>query len=322
MSEILNDLFHTVDLAENGQIGLHKYKQRIETKTKPYDLIITDINMPIMNGIEMVQAVYEITATQPVLVISAHNESDYLVQLLNIGVNGFLIKPLKHQALINTLHQVSQAIINARLVISHYQKIEQLNAELSLQREQLKQSNDEMYSKNLALEKSMRIIEGMQHKDQLHRNINISTTTPGLPSVQQNDIIKEHGQDSSSSQLEEIEQCINHICEEYDANKINDTSFNKLSEAVQKYADSLPDEDSYELLVASLHKLSQTVSEHPRCTRIDENKRIFSMLESFFFIYNRWEKEWNTIDKEMFMAFSRSISEEIDVLIDVWKCKS
>jgi len=322
MSDILNDLFHTVDLAENGQAGFKKYEQRIKTETKPYDLIITDINMPIMNGIEMIHAIYEISPTQPVLVISAHNESDYLVKLLHVGVNGFLIKPLKHQALINTLYQVCQAIINERLVISHYKKIEQLNTELSLQREQLKQSNDELYHKNLALEKSMRIIEGMHHKDQLYRKVNISAATPGLPSVQQKDIVKEHLQDKPSSPLEEIEQRINDISKEYDTNKTNDISFDKLSETVQKYAGSLPHEQSYKSLITSLNKLSRTINEHPRCTRIEDNKRIFSMLESFFFIYSRWEKEWNTINKERFTAFSRSISEEIDVLIDVWQCKS
>lgn len=322
MSDIFYDLFHTVDLAENGQTGLKKYEQRINTESKPYDLVITDINMPIMNGIDMIQAIYEISPTQPVLVISAHNESDYLVQLLHIGVNGFLIKPLKHQALINTLYQVTQAIINERLVLSHYKKIEQLNAELSLQSEQLKQSNEELYHKNLALEKSMRIIEGMQHKDQLYRNIKISAATPGLPSVQQKDIATKDLPDETFSLLEEIEQRINDICKEYDTNKTRDLSFHKLSAAVRNYADSLLDEDSYNSLAASLHKLSHTINERPECTRFEENKRVFSMLESFFFIYSRWEKEWDSIDKERFMAFSRSISEEIDVLINVWQCKS
>jgi YesN/AraC family two-component response regulator len=318
MYEILYDLFHTVALAENGQIGLEKYEQRIKDEGKPYDLVITDINMPIMNGIDMTDAIYEITSRQPVLVISAHNESDYLLQLLHIGVNGFLIKPLKHQALINTLHQVTQAINNERLVISHYKKIEQLNVELSLQREQLKKSNDELYHKNLALEKSMRIIEGMHHKDQLYRNINISAATPGLPSVQQKDIVKKQ----PSSPLDEIEQRINDISQEYDTNKTDTLSFDKLSEAVKNYAESLPPEQSYASLVTSLSKLSQTINEHPKCTRIEENRRIFSMLESFFFIYSRWEKEWSTIDTGRFTAFSHSISEEIDVLIDVWQCES
>jgi len=322
MGDMLSELFHTVDLAEDGQAGLNEYEQRFKTGVKPYDLVITDINMPIMNGIEMIHSIHEISPLEPILVISAHNESDYLVELLHMGINGFLIKPIKHQALINTLYQVTQAIVNERLVLSHYKKIEQLNADLSLESAKLQQSNEDLYNKNLALEKSMRIIEGMHHKDQLYRNINISATTPGLPFSQKESITKEQFQDDIPSLLEEIEQCINDISREYETNKAQDLSFGKLSDAVCIYVDSLPDDESYITLATSLKELGLAIATHPKCTHSEENKRIFNMLESFFFIYNRWEREWSNIDEESFKAFSHSISEEINVLIDVWQCKS
>ncbi len=322
MGDMLNDLFHTVDLAEDGKAGLVKYEQKVIADSKPYDLVITDINMPIMNGIEMIHAIYEISPLEPILVISAHNESDYLVELLHIGVNGFLIKPLKHQALINTLYQVTQAIVNERLVLSHYKKIEQLNAELSLQSERLKQSNDDLHDKNLALEKSMRIIEGMHHKDQLYRNINIPATTPGLPSVKKEDVLTHQIEDEVPSLLEVIEERIDEITRAYETDTTQDPSFVKLSDAVRMYADSLSDKALYTTLANSLRELSRVIGTHPKCTRAEENRRIFNMLESFFFIYNRWEKEWNTLDEERFNAFSSSISDEIGVLIEVWQCKS
>jgi hypothetical protein len=70
-----------------------------------------------------------------------------------------------------------------------------------------------------------------------------------------------------------------------------------------------------------LKELSLAISVHPKCTHTEENKRIFNMLESFFFIYSRWEKEWSKIDEESFKAFSHSISDEIALLIEVWQCK-
>lgn len=322
MGAMLGELFHSVDLAENGQAGLSKYEHKIKTASRPYDLVITDINMPIMNGIEMIHAIYEISPLEPTLVISAHNESDYLVELLHIGVNGFLIKPLKHQPLINTLYQVTQAIVNERLVLSHYKKIEQLNAELSLQSEKLRQSNEELHDKNLALEKSMRIIEGMHHKDQLYRNINISATTPGIPSAQKEITLVKQAEDETPSLLEEIEECIDEITRTYETDKAEGPSFIKLSDAVHIYADSLPDEALYTSLVKSLKELSTAIAVHPACTHTEERRRIFNMLESFFFIYSRWEKEWGKIDDESFKAFSNSISEEISILIEVWECKS
>lgn len=321
MGSMLSELFHSVDLAEDGQAGLVKYEQRVKTDTQPYDLVITDINMPVMNGIEMIHAIYDISPVEPILVISAHDESDYLIELLHIGVNGFLIKPLKHQALINTLYQVTRAIVNERLVLSHYKKIEQLNAKLSLQSEKLRQSNEDMHDKNLALERSMRIIEGMHHKDQLNRNINISVATPGLPSCEKENIVKEQFQDAIPSFLEDIEECIDDISQEYEAGKLQDLSFVKLSDAVSVYADLLGDNASHATLAISLKELALAIATHPKCTRIEENKRIFNMLESFFFIYNRWERKWSKIDEERFKAFSQSVSDEITTLINIWQCK-
>jgi YesN/AraC family two-component response regulator len=321
MGAMLGELFQTVDLAQDGKTGLSRYEQKIQTDSKAYDLVITDINMPVMNGIEMIHAIYTVSPLQPILVMSAHNESDYLLELLHTGVNGFMIKPLKHQSLINTLSQVTQAIVNERLVLSHYKKIERLNAKLSLQSEKLRQSNEELYDKNLALEKSMRIIEGMHHKNQLYRNIHISAATPGLPAVQQEDIHIPHGKDDTPSLLEEIETRISNITREYETGKTDDLSFIKLSDAVRIYAHSLADKTVYTTLIGSLKELSLAISVHPKCTHTEENKRIFNMLESFFFIYSRWEKEWSKIDEESFKAFSHSISDEIALLIEVWQCK-
>jgi hypothetical protein len=88
------------------------------------------------------------------------------------------------------------------------------------------------------------------------------------------------------------------------------------------YADSLPDKEPYTTLVMSLEKLSAVLAVRPKCTSMEENKRILSMLESFFFIYSRWEKAWGKLDKESFKAFSDSISEEVDLLIKVWECEN
>jgi len=60
MEGMFSELFKNVEIAEHGQIGLEKYKKRLAQKQSAYDLIITDINMPVMNGIEMIHAINEI----------------------------------------------------------------------------------------------------------------------------------------------------------------------------------------------------------------------------------------------------------------------
>ena len=60
MENIFKTLFKDVQVASNGQIGIDVYTQKHSNAKEPFDLVITDINMPIMNGIDMIKEIYEI----------------------------------------------------------------------------------------------------------------------------------------------------------------------------------------------------------------------------------------------------------------------
>jgi signal transduction histidine kinase len=90
MYGILKSFFKDVILAENGQIALDVFKE----SSSEIDMILSDINMPVMNGITLVQKVKEIDEDQPIIVISAHNESEYFIKLIEAGVNDFVLKPI------------------------------------------------------------------------------------------------------------------------------------------------------------------------------------------------------------------------------------
>lgn len=87
-ARLLCSFFSSVELAENGAEGLAKYKNG------QYDLIITDINMPVMNGVKMAEQIKSHNAKQVIVVISAHDEARYLLELINMGVDYFVLKPL------------------------------------------------------------------------------------------------------------------------------------------------------------------------------------------------------------------------------------
>lgn len=318
MEGMFRELFKSVDTAENGQVGLSKYTQFLENNKTPYDLVITDINMPVMNGIEMIHAIYDIKPMQPVVVVSAHDESDSLMELLYVGINSFLVKPVKHKELVSCLYKASKAIVNERLVEKHYKEIEELNARLTVQSEELKVSNTQMHEKNIALEKSMRIIEGMQHKDKIHRNIDIPMKTSKSLDTKE----ESQGVDISSPQsyLNEIAEIISNISETY-PHKIQNKSLEELSSAVKNYCTSIPEDKIYQKLSAALKELGETLISHPKSSSIEELNRILSMLESFFFIYTKWQQEWENINIDKFEILSDSIEKETRMLIDVWNCK-
>lgn len=65
-------------------------------KDNPFDLLITDLYMPLMNGIDVIQTVREcISAIVPIMAVSVSRDEDLIVRLFNMGVNDFVVKPFR-----------------------------------------------------------------------------------------------------------------------------------------------------------------------------------------------------------------------------------
>jgi YesN/AraC family two-component response regulator len=104
--------------ASNGKEGLEKYKKHSDK----IDIVITDIRMPFMNGIEMVKEIKEINEHVKIVYVSAQNDSNILVQCINVGADGFIIKPVAVKTrLISRLFQLSKEIY-ADKMIEQYNK--------------------------------------------------------------------------------------------------------------------------------------------------------------------------------------------------------
>jgi len=97
---LFSPLFLSVDLASDGVEGLEAFNNN------SYDLVITDINMPRLNGIEMVERIREIHPEQKVIAISAHDEPAILLSLIRKGINSFILKPINLDELLNILYPV------------------------------------------------------------------------------------------------------------------------------------------------------------------------------------------------------------------------
>jgi len=131
--EILEDFFASVEVCDNGKQGLERYKSFQEESGSYFDIVITDINMPIMNGIDMSDAIMKLNAKQSIFVISAYNEPHYLTKLINMGVDKFLIKPLQTKQLVQALYNKSKDIYNERLAHEYHDKMENMAVTLEKQ---------------------------------------------------------------------------------------------------------------------------------------------------------------------------------------------
>lgn len=88
--------------AGNGEEGI----ELIQT-TNP-DVVLLDINMPIMNGLQMLQKLKEYKLQVKVLILTIHNEIEYLAKAVEIGINGYVLKDSDSEILkkaIFTIHE-------------------------------------------------------------------------------------------------------------------------------------------------------------------------------------------------------------------------
>ena len=82
----------TVDLAENGAIGVEKFREH------DYDLVLMDVMMPTMNGLEATRLIRE-RSSVPIIAITAQSSRQEMEKCLEAGMNDYILKPLQTQDL-------------------------------------------------------------------------------------------------------------------------------------------------------------------------------------------------------------------------------
>ncbi len=103
-SRILKKYTQTLFVAENGLNGLNIYEQ-----FEP-DIIITDIEMPIMNGLEMSAKIRESDNDIPIILTTAYNDEKIFLEAIDIGVDKFLIKPIEMPKLQKSVFKIAKDV--------------------------------------------------------------------------------------------------------------------------------------------------------------------------------------------------------------------
>jgi DNA-binding NtrC family response regulator len=101
LKEVLEYEKHEVDLAEDGPSGLEFFN------ANSYDLVLCDIKMAKMDGIEVLQKIYETSPDVPVVMISGHGNIDTAVEAIKKGAFDFLEKPLDLNRLLITIRNAT-----------------------------------------------------------------------------------------------------------------------------------------------------------------------------------------------------------------------
>ncbi len=93
----LEKFFTYVFQAQDGEKGIEMYELN-----KP-DIIITDLNMPVMDGHEMIKAIKIINNSIPIIITSAHSNSETLLESIHLGIVDFVPKPVDFELIQNAL---------------------------------------------------------------------------------------------------------------------------------------------------------------------------------------------------------------------------
>jgi len=100
VKELLASFFSNIQVCSNGQEGLDAYKEN------KHDLVITDVDMPVMNGVKMIQEIKKINLFQNVVVTSAIEDTKVFIGLINEGIDRFMVKPINSKFLLSVLAKV------------------------------------------------------------------------------------------------------------------------------------------------------------------------------------------------------------------------
>ena len=101
---VFNDIFKEVIVASDGEDAIEKFYEN------EIDIIISDINMPRLNGLDMAKRIRDFDKEIPILVLSAHNETDYFTRSIQLDIDGYLLKPMKVSNLLESLDKIVEKI--------------------------------------------------------------------------------------------------------------------------------------------------------------------------------------------------------------------
>lgn len=292
LQSTLGKLFKNVYVAKNGQEAFELFKKN------DIDIILTDINMPIMSGIELIQNIEKYTDKEPVIIVlSAHNESKLLTALINIGINHFLNKPLDKQLLINSLYKTCKIVADKNLLIEY---------EMQLQNELMS-----MERKNKILEQKLK-----QLANQTNKNITTSSSEKKEDKVvTSQDYYSTLLQDDRDELTDLTNELENFIAMLFQSEKIDDNYLLKLSSVYNKYASILNTYPEFYKIGIHLHDFSELLLtlESKFMQDISQTGVYFESLQLTLDTFR--ENVWNKQAKDP-RFYNASLQNDIQLVID------
>lgn len=183
LSSDLDRAGYTVKSFESGLSALEAYKE------SPPDLVLLDIRMPEMDGIEAAGAMLKI-AYRPILILSAYDDNEIVKGSIDVGVSGYLVKPLQPSQLVPTIEttlarsrDVGKLLKNNDDLVSNTEKNRLISTAVGIIMERSKVSRDQAFFRLRDVARTQRRPLGDISKDLVEKNSIANETCPECFSV-------------------------------------------------------------------------------------------------------------------------------------------
>ena len=181
----LNTIFDEVILACDGEEALLIIKEN-QQNNKNFDLILTDLNMPNVNGMQMIDEVLKFSPNQRFIIVSAHKNEEDLLKLINLRVCGYFVKPLNIDNMMEMLQKAKEEVILDKQPIVKTNDLIPLNNSYTFDL-----ANNKLYHKNIIVKLSKKeseildvliknlgvVIPIEKFKEEVWNNININDSS-------------------------------------------------------------------------------------------------------------------------------------------------
>ena len=238
---LLKTLFKSITTAVDGQDGLDAYNKHF------FDLVISDVNMPRMNGIDMCTHIKEINPEQKILIVSAHDESETLMSLIKTGASGFILKPMTLDNLILSLYPVCRDAQTQKMNIQLVNELNEKNALLEKQNHDLRALSNTIETKHQQLSQ---VLQDCDQEKELKPKEPMPDTKKELSSTD-NSILNEYFENDEDDGDDNILLLHEH-CE--DLSEI----FSDIPEIIARYIEH-PDDKEIDLITKNLSRAASVL---------------------------------------------------------------
>lgn len=289
----LYDFFNEVDEAKDGESALSMYKSYKEKTSKTYDIVIANMELPKLDGLELGWKVTKINPWQDIIFTSSDNDALKLKKAIQMGARGFLDKPVSLEHLRGIIFKMSKSVYDEKFAEEYYQNIEATNIKLE-------QKNRELENKAMCLSSSDNANTLSDESYKLFKNeIN------SLISSELDELLETQGEIDLS-----ISKCKKDLS--YD-------SVLFMANNISHYGTILSSYSFFDDVSRSFESLSKDMTSISLPSDKKNIDQIFMFLESFIYTLTKFQNSLEKLSEKEIQHFKKSIINELAVISNRWK---